>query len=123
MGEAALLRALAEIARTSPPGLVIGTGDDAAVWTPEPGRDVAFSQDALVEGVDFRRSWIDPRRLGARALAVGLSDLAGMGARPAWCAATVCAPSSTSFEDVLEMQRGLCDAALQPRGARSPAAT
>jgi len=111
VGEAALLRALGEIARTSPPGLVIGTGDDAAVWTPEPGRDLAFSQDALVEGVDFRRSWIDPRRLGARALAVGLSDLAGMGARPVWCAATVCAPSTTSFEDVLEMQRGLCDAA------------
>ncbi|HEY2594904.1 MAG TPA: AIR synthase related protein, partial [Chloroflexota bacterium] len=88
VGERALLRALVEIARTSSSDLVIGSGDDAAVWSPEPGRDVAFSQDALVEGVDFRRSWISPRRLGARALAVALSDLAGMGALPAWCAAT-----------------------------------
>ncbi len=111
VGEQALLRALREIAGASPPALVIGSGDDAAVWSPEPGRDLAISQDALVEGVDFRRSWISPRRLGARALSVALSDLAGMGARPVWCSATLCAPASTCFEDVLEIQRGLCTAA------------
>ena len=111
MGEPALLRALAEIARTTSAGLAIGSGDDAAVWSPEPGRDLAVSQDALVEGVDFRRWWISPRRLGARALAIALSDLAGMGATPAWCSATLCASSTTCFEDVLEIQRGLCAAA------------
>jgi thiamine-monophosphate kinase len=111
IGEAELLRALAEIARAGAHGLAVGSGDDAAVWTPEPGQDVAISQDALVEGVDFRRSWITPRRLGARALSVALSDLAGMGARPAWCAATLCVPATTFVEDVLEMQRGLCAAA------------
>ena len=111
VGEQALLRALREIAGASPPALLIGSGDDAAVWSPEPGRDLAISQDALVEGVDFRRSWISPRRLGARALSVALSDLAGMGARPVWCSATLCAPASTCFEDVLEIQRGLCTAA------------
>jgi thiamine-monophosphate kinase len=108
MGEAELLRALAEIARSTSSGLVLGSGDDAAVWAPEPGRELAISQDALVEGVDFRRSWITPRQLGARALSVALSDLAGMGARPAWCVATLCAPGATVAEDVLEMQRGLC---------------
>jgi thiamine-monophosphate kinase len=112
VGEVALLRALAEIARTTSGALVIGSGDDAAVWSPEPGRDLAVSQDALVEGVDFRRSWITPRRLGARALAIALSDLAAMGANPAWCTATLCAPASTCFEDVLEIQRGLCGAAI-----------
>jgi len=111
VGETELLKALAEIARGTGPGLALGTGDDAAVWVPDPGRNVAISQDALVEGIDFRRSWITPRRLGARAMAVALSDLAGMGARPAWCAATLCAPSSTCAEDVLEIQRGLCAAA------------
>ena len=108
VGETELLRALAEIARASSPSLAVGTGDDAAVWVPEPGQHVAISQDALVEGVDFRRSWITPRPLGARAMTVALSDLAGMGARPAWCAATLCAPPSTIAEDVLEIQRGLC---------------
>ncbi len=111
VGERALLRALTEIARASPATLAIGSGDDAAVWSPAPGRDLALSQDALVEGIDFRRWWITPRRLGARALTVALSDLAGMGATPVWCSATLCAPSTTSFEDVLEIQRGLCAAA------------
>ncbi|HEY6469032.1 MAG TPA: thiamine-phosphate kinase [Candidatus Dormibacteraeota bacterium] len=111
VGETELLRALSEIARTSSPSLVLGAGDDAAVWAPDPGQHVVISQDALVEGVDFRRSWITPRQLGARAMAVALSDLAGMGARPAWCAATLCAPSSTCADDVLEIQRGLCAAA------------
>jgi thiamine-monophosphate kinase len=111
VGEQALLKALTGIARASSPPLVIGAGDDAAVLTPEPGRDLAISQDALVEGVDFHRSWISPRGLGARALAVALSDLAGMGARPLWCTATLCAPASTRLEDVLDIQRGLCAAA------------
>src|ERR1700680_3489929 len=113
MGEAALLKELAEIARSTSRGLALGSGDDAAVWAPETGGEVAISQDALVEGVDFRRSWITPRQLGARALSVALSDLAGMGARPAWCAVTLCAPGTTVAEDVLEMQRGLCAIAAQ----------
>lgn len=111
IGETALLEALSGIARTASTGLVLGTGDDAAVWAPDPGVEVALSQDALVEGVDFQRSWITPRQLGARALAVALSDLAGMGAKPAWCGATLCAPPGTRVEDVLEIQRGLCNAA------------
>jgi thiamine-monophosphate kinase len=111
LSEGELLKALAEIARATSPSLALGSGDDAALWAPDPGTHVAISQDALVEGVDFRRSWITPRQLGMRALAVALSDVAGMGARPAWCAATLCAPASTVAEDVMEIQRGLCAAA------------
>ncbi len=113
IGEGELLRALTEIARENGAALALGAGDDAAVWSPEPGRDLAISQDAVVEGIDFRRAWLTPRRLGARALTVALSDLAGMGARPAWCAVTLCAPADTCFEDVLEIQRGLCAAAAE----------
>jgi thiamine-monophosphate kinase len=111
LGEGELLKALAEIARVASPSFALGSGDDAALWAPEPGTHVAISQDAVVEGVDFQRSWITPRQLGMRALAVALSDVAGMGARPAWCAATLCAPASTDAEDVMEIQRGLCAAA------------
>src|SRR5207249_11232758 len=69
------------------------------------------SQDALVEGRDFQRGWLTPRQLGARALRVAFSDVAGMGATPAWCTGTLCARASTRLGDALEIQRGLCEAA------------
>jgi thiamine-monophosphate kinase len=110
VGERALLEQLVAIARQAV-GQDAARGDDAAVWTPPPGRDLAVSVDALVEGVDFRRSWITPRQLGRRAFAVAVSDLAGTGAAPLNCVATLCARASEQVEDVLEVQRGLCDAA------------
>ena len=111
-GEAEVLRRLAQIAGVaSGPALVVGPGDDAAVWQPPEGLEVALTQDALVEDRDFRRAWITPRALGRRALTVAVSDLAAMGATPAWCLATLCAPASTQLDDVLDIQRGLVEAA------------
>lgn len=113
-GEEEVLRLLAGISEAARGrGLVIGPGDDAAVWRPAAGVEIAVSQDALVEDRDFRRRWITPRALGRRALTVALSDLAAMGAAPAWCTATLCAPGSTELEDVLEIQRGLVAAAAK----------
>ncbi len=91
--------------------VVVGTGDDAAILRPAPGRDLVVSQDATVEGKDFRRDWISPSDLGARALQIALSDLAGSGARPEYCLATLCAPAATRLDDVLAIQAGLCAAA------------
>src|SRR2546425_504377 len=50
-------------------------------------------------------------QIGVRAITVAFSDLAGMGASPAWCTATICAAGSTGLGDVLEIHRGLCNAA------------
>lgn len=86
-------------------------GDDAGVWTPRAGRDLAISIDALVEDVDFRRPWITPRQLGGRAFRVAVSDLAATGADAEHCLATLCARPSEQLEDVLGIQRGLCAAA------------
>ena len=110
IGERALLEQLVAI---SSQGSELGprSGDDAAVWAPRPGRDLAVSIDALVEDVDFRRSWIEPRQLGRRAFAVAVSDVAAMGAVPLYCVATLCARGSEQLDDVLEIQRGLCEAA------------
>lgn len=111
-GEAELLRLLAAIAtRASGPALLVGPGDDAAIWQPPAGVEVALTQDALVEERDFRRAWITPWALGRRAFTVAVSDLAAMAAEPAWCTATLCAPGSTQRDDVLEIQRGLVEAA------------
>ncbi len=63
---------------------VLGVGDDCALWAPNPGKQWAISSDMLVEGRHFL-STVVPERLGHKALAVNLSDLAACGARPvAW---------------------------------------
>jgi thiamine-monophosphate kinase len=63
--------------------VVLGVGDDAALLTAPAGMQLAMTTDALVEGVHFRGG-APPRSLGHRALAINLSDLAAMGATPAW---------------------------------------
>jgi thiamine-monophosphate kinase len=110
VGERTLVRGLVAISEAAAPNSS-GRGDDAAVWSPPAGRDLAVSVDAVVEEVDFRRAWIGPRALGRRAFAVAASDLAGMGAQPVLCLATLCARGTEQLEDVLDIQRGLCEAA------------
>ena len=60
---------------------VLGVGDDCALLQPAPGMQMAVSTDMLVEGRHFL-STVAPERLGHKALAVNLSDLAACGARP-----------------------------------------
>jgi thiamine-monophosphate kinase len=59
----------------------LGVGDDCALIAPGPGQQLAVSSDMLVEGRHFL-STVAPDRLGHKALAVNLSDLAACGARP-----------------------------------------
>ncbi|MEX0959722.1 MAG: thiamine-phosphate kinase [Burkholderiales bacterium] len=66
-----------------PRGAVLGIGDDAAVLKPSADRDLVVTTDTLVEGNHFAAD-ADPEALGYKALAVNLSDLAAMGARPRW---------------------------------------
>jgi thiamine-monophosphate kinase len=60
---------------------VLGVGDDCALWQIQPGMQLAVSSDMLVEGRHFL-STVPPKRLGHKALAVNLSDLAASGAKP-----------------------------------------
>jgi thiamine-monophosphate kinase len=59
----------------------LGVGDDCALLRPTEGMQLAVSSDMLVEGRHFL-STVDPARLGHKALAVNLSDLAAVGAEP-----------------------------------------
>lgn len=65
------------------PGAVLGPGDDCALLAPTVGMELAMTTDMLVAGVHFFPD-TDPRQLGWKTLAVNLSDLAAMGARPRW---------------------------------------
>lgn len=62
---------------------LLGGGDDCALVAPSPGRQLAITTDLLVEGTHFLPG-TDPEALGHKTLAVNLSDLAAMGARPRW---------------------------------------
>ena len=61
----------------------VGIGDDAAVVQAPPSMETVITTDILVAGVHFSEN-VDPADLGHKALAVNLSDLAAMGAAPAW---------------------------------------
>jgi thiamine-monophosphate kinase len=61
--------------------VALGIGDDCALLAPAPGMQLAISTDMLVEGRHFL-STVPPARLGHKALAVNLSDLAACGAEP-----------------------------------------
>lgn len=69
----------------------VGPGDDCAVIAPRPGMRLAVSCDMLVEGRHFLPT-VDPRRLGHKALAVNLSDLAACGAEPLACTLALALP-------------------------------
>jgi thiamine-monophosphate kinase len=69
----------------------VGVGDDAALLQSPPGSDLVAAMDTLVEGVHFPRG-SPPASIGHRVLAVNLSDLAAMGARPAWALLALTVP-------------------------------
>ena len=79
-------------ARAREERVVLGVGDDAALLRAEPGMELAVSTDMLLEGRHFSAG-ADPRRLGHKALAVNLSDLAAMGATPRWATLAIALPS------------------------------
>jgi thiamine-monophosphate kinase len=78
MGEFELIERFFKRPATRSP---LGVGDDCALLAPAPGMQLAVSTDMLVEGRHFL-STVDPFKLGHKALAVNLSDLAACGASP-----------------------------------------
>jgi len=63
--------------------VIVGVGDDGAVMRPKPGHDLVNVIDTLVAGVHFPAG-LEAEDIGFRAVAVNVSDIAAMGARPRW---------------------------------------
>ena len=104
MGEFDLIAKLRERLPKTGPGVLIGTGDDAAVTAP---RGVtATSVDAVVEGVHFRRESMPLDAIGRRALAAALSDLAAMGADPGEAYIALGVPEDLDEQGCLELLAG-----------------
>ncbi|MFL5318200.1 MAG: thiamine-phosphate kinase [Myxococcaceae bacterium] len=88
-------------------GLVrVGPGDDCAVLAPEKN-ELCVTTDAVVENVHFNRRTFSFEDIGHKALAVNLSDLASMGARPGWFVCAIASPKSLSASEIRRLARGM----------------
>lgn len=67
-------------------------GDDCAVLPKDAKTDLVITADLLVEDIDFRLEWAKPEFIGHKALAVSLSDVAAMGAKPVWAMLSIGIP-------------------------------
>lgn len=112
LGEFALIERLAQVlaevgAAHAPDGTIVGIGDDAAIWQPVAGARGVISTDSLMAGVHFRLDWTSWRDLGHKALAVNLSDIAAMGARPRLAVIALGLTGAEPVADLLDLYRGV----------------
>lgn len=83
--------------------LVLGIGDDCAIFRPKTGEELLFTTDQMIESVHFTRAQ-KASDIGERALARSLSDVAAMGGEPKFCLVALAASDPKWIE---EFYRGL----------------
>lgn len=100
LGEHALIERIHARVPSAPVDILVGIGDDAAVFEPKRGTLTVVTTDGLVDGVHFDRKFCTPADIGHRALAVNLSDLAAMGATPHYILLSLALPPATLVSDI-----------------------
>lgn len=108
--EAELVARLSSVFATRRRDVLLGIGDDAAVVAAPDA--MVLTTDTLVEEEDFFAD-TDPRRLGKKALAVNLSDLAAMGATPLWALLTLGLPKDLDAGFVDALAEGVREMAVE----------
>ena len=110
IGEFGLIGRIRKWMATSDPVLIRGIGDDVAVV--EVGRKVLLvTTDILIENIHFKRAWIDPYRLGKKALAVNVSDIAAIGGTPEFFLISLGLPKNLPLPFITSFYRGLKEGA------------
>jgi len=112
IGEFDLIKAISQIAAGGE-GVVQGIGDDAAIMRSAPGKVILVTTDLLLEEVHFQLAFTDPHRLGRKALAVNLSDIAACGGRPTAFLVSVAIPPETDVAFVQALYKGMTKQARQ----------
>ncbi|MBN2038822.1 MAG: thiamine-phosphate kinase [Spirochaetes bacterium] len=82
IGEFGFIKKVTSDSVFCPEKILQAAGDDAAVFTSEPGKAIVVTTDILIENIHFIRNKISPEDLGHKAITVNLSDIAAMGANP-----------------------------------------
>ena len=106
IGEFGLIARIRKWMAASDPSLIQGIGDDVAVIEMD-RKALLVTTDILIENIHFNRSWSDPFRLGKKALAVNLSDIAAMGGIPKYFLISLGLPKNLPFSFVSLFYRGL----------------
>ena len=91
--------------------LLVGIGDDAAVWQPSRSHRSVITSDACIEGVHFTRETMTLQDAGWRSMAANASDLAAMGARPVLATVSLGVGPQSTRDDILALYRGMADCA------------
>jgi len=113
LGEFGLIDLLAKmIPRPPDKKLILGIGDDAAAWRTGTATQLVTT-DSLFQDVHFSLGTTSWEALGAKALAVNLSDIAAMGGVPEYAVVSLALPGDTEAEDVTALYRGMIELAGQ----------
>jgi thiamine-monophosphate kinase len=111
LGEFGLIHKLRGIIGPARGSVVLGIGDDCAVLrSNNPAKYLLYTCDPVVEGVHYRQS-DPPRRIGWKAMARNLSDIAAMGGLPCWAVVSIGLRHDTNVRWVKELYAGLRAAA------------
>ena len=106
LGEFAFIKTIKEMVQEGA-GVIKGIGDDAAILTPSPGMAALVTTDLLLEGVHFQLAFTDPHRLGRKAVAVNLSDIAACGGTPTAFLVALAIPAETELAFVRSLYQGM----------------
>jgi thiamine-monophosphate kinase len=104
--ERALIARIRDRLRAAPPWVIIGIGDDAAVVEPARNALEVITTDVCVDGVHVDSRFMPPAAIGARALAMNLSDLAAMGAAPRLATLSLLLPEALAVADLDALVEG-----------------
>lgn len=107
LGEFGLIDRIQKILGKPTLDMALGIGDDAAILPAQGESELVYASDSMVEGVHFDRSYFPPEAIGWKSLAVNLSDLAAMCAKPLAALTSLTLPESWSVEEVDSLYLGM----------------
>ncbi len=118
LGEFGLIDLLAKMVHSSQakqptsPQLILGIGDDAAVWHSDAPTQLA-TVDSFIQDVHFLLAVTPWNELGWKALAINLSDIAAMGGTPEYALVSLALPDHVEVDDVVALYQGMIELAQQ----------
>jgi thiamine-monophosphate kinase len=108
LGEFGLHHRIQDILGAPSAEVIVGIGDDAAVFQPR-NQPIVITKDAMVEDIHFRLQWTTAADLAFKALASNISDLACKGARPAYGLIAIGLPGETTVAWIEEFYQTLAE--------------